>query len=48
VYKGIDLQMRVLYKYYRLTGNTKVFKEGKQIYTQLMREIVKETQRRKN
>jgi alpha-amylase/alpha-mannosidase (GH57 family) len=46
VHRGIDLQMRALYKYCRLTNNTKVFQEGKQIYVQLMREVFIETGRR--
>lgn len=46
IYKGIDLQMRILYKYYHLTNNERVFKQGTEIYVQLMREIVKERLRK--
>ena len=47
IYKGIDLQMRALYKYCRLSKDNDVFQKGKHIYTQLMKEIFIETERRK-
>jgi predicted glycosyl hydrolase (DUF1957 family) len=45
IYRGIDVQMRVLYKYFQLTKNRKVFAQGQQIYVELMREIELEKRR---
>jgi hypothetical protein len=45
IYEGIDLQMRALYKYARLTDDKRTLEEGQHIYAELMWQIFKRDQR---
>lgn len=44
IYKGVDLQMRALYKYSAVTGDRGTLEKGQRLYTELMWEISKQDQ----